>query len=234
MANINSKLPRILLNVLVKTVDDHECEVLISQYAQRVSDAGAAPMLAPAIEKPEIIESLLDAADGVLLIGGPDYDPRYYGEAPHPETSLIRKRPHFDLAFATAALRREIPVLGICAGCQLLNIVTGGKLIQHLPNTAEHRFTTHAATVLGEGFFARGLGAAPGTTVTVNSFHHQAVDPEHLGAGMRITGRSFDGTVEAIELPGPRMVLGLQFHPERMDDLGPAFFSLLTFEAQSR
>ena len=234
MANGNSRPPRILLNMLVKTVDDHECEVLISQYAQRVSDAGAVPVLVPSIEKPEIIESLLDVADGVLLIGGPDYDPRYYGETPRPETLLIRKRPHFDIAFATAALRREMPILGICAGCQLLNIVTGGKLIQHLPNTPEHRFTTHSATVTGEGFFSRALGVAPGTTVTVNSFHHQAVDPEHLGSGLRITGRSFDGTVEAIELPGPRMVLGLQFHPERMDDLGPAFFSLLAEEARSR
>jgi len=227
-------MPRILLNMVVKNVDDHECEVLISQYAQRVSDSGAVPVLVPSIEKPEIIESLLDVADGVLLIGGPDYDPRYYGETPRPETLLIRKRPHFDLAFAAAALRREMPILGICAGCQLLNIVTGGKLIQHLPNTPEHRFTTHAATVTAEGFFSRGLGAAPGATVTVNSFHHQAVDPEHLGSGLRITGRAFDGTVEAIELPGPRMVLGLQFHPERMDDLGPAFFSLLASEARSR
>ena len=234
MANVESTPPRILLNMMVKTVDDHECEVLISQYAQRVSDAGAVPVLVPSIEKPEIIESLLDIADGVLLIGGPDYDPRYYGETPHPETSLARKRPHFDLAFAAAALRREVPILGICAGCQLLNIATGGKLIQHLPNTPEHRFTAHSATVTGEGFFARGLGVAPGTTVTVNSFHHQAVDPEHLGSGLRITGRAFDGTVEAIELPGPRMVLGLQFHPERMDDLGPAFFSLLASEARPR
>ena len=103
----NGKFPRILLNVLVKTVDDHECEVLISQYARRLSDAGAAPMLAPAIEKPEIIETLLDAADGVLLIGGPDYDPRDYGEKPHPETSMTRLRPHFDIAFAGAALRRK-------------------------------------------------------------------------------------------------------------------------------
>ena len=234
MAKSNVRLPRILLNMAVDVVNDRECEVLISQYAGRVSDSGAVPVLMPSIEKAELIESLLDIADGVLLIGGKDYDSRYYGEKPHPETNLERKRPHFDLAFALAALRRDVPILGICAGCQLLNIVTGGKLIQHLDNTSAHRFTTHGATVTDRGFFSRALELAPGAALTVNSFHHQAVDPERLGAGFRITGRAFDGSVEAIEIPGPRMVLGVQFHPERMDDIGPAFFSLLAEEAGLR
>ena len=234
MANGNSRLPRILLNMAVDVVNNRECEVLISQYADRVSDSGAIPMLMPSIEKKELIESLLDIADGVILIGGKDYDPRLFGEKPHPETNLSRKRPHFDFAFATAALRRDVPILGICAGCQLLNIITGGNLIQHLDNTPEHRFTTHGATVTDSGFFSRALGLAPGSALTVNSFHHQAVDPDRLGTGIRITGRAFDGTVEAIELPGPRMVLGVQFHPERMDDIGPSFFSLIREEARSR
>ncbi len=233
MVNGNTGLPRILLNMAVDVVNKRECEVLISQYADRVSDSGAVPVLMPSIEKTELIESLLDIADGVLLIGGKDYDPRFYGETPRPETALNRIRPHFDLAFASAALRRDLPVLGICAGCQLLNIAAGGKLIQHLGNTPEHRSATHGATVTDAGFFSRALGLAPGAELTVNSSHHQAVDPEHLGAGMRITGRAFDGTVEAIEMPGPRMVLGVQFHPERMDDIGPAFFSLLREEARA-
>lgn len=232
MANGNARLPRILLNMAVDVVNNRECEVLISQYAERVSDSGAVPLLMPSIEKPELIGSLLDIADGVLLIGGKDYDPRSYGETPHPETAMTRRRPHFDLAFAAAALRRDLPILGICAGCQLLNIVTGGKLIQHLDNAPEHRFTTHEAKVTGPGSFSRALGLPPGSTLTVNSFHHQAIDPEHLGTGLRITGRAFDGTIEAVEMPGPRMVLGVQFHPERMDDIGPAFFSLLREEAE--
>ena len=231
MANKNIKLPRILLNMAVDVVNKRECEVLISQYADRVSDSGAVPVLMPSIEKAELIESLLDIADGVILIGGKDYDPRFFGEKPHPETALNRLRPHFDFAFAAAALRRNVPILGICAGCQLLNIVTGGSLIQHLDNTPEHRFTTHGATVTGTGFFSRALGLPPGSALTVNSFHHQAVNPDRLGTGVRITGRAFDGSVEAIEMSGPRMVLGVQFHPERMDDIGPGFFSLLREEA---
>ena len=233
MANDNSRAPRILLNMAVGELNGREIEYLNSEYAWRVSAAGAVPMLCPSIEKPELVESLLDVADGVLLIGGKDYDPRSYGEAPHPETVMTRKRPEFDLGFARAALRRELPILGICAGCQLLNIVTGGKLIQHLGNADEHtKGVFHAATVTSPGFFARAVGAEVGSQVTVNSFHHQAVDPEYLGTGIRVTAVAFDGTVEAVEMPGSRMVLGVQFHPERMDDLGPGIFALLAAEAR--
>jgi len=233
MANADSRPPRILLNMAVDVLNKREIEYLNSEYAWRVSAAGAAPVLCPSIERPGLIESLLDVADGVLWIGGRDYDPRCYGEEPHPETNMTRMRPNFDLVFARAALRRELPILGICAGCQLLNIVTGGKLIQHLDNAEAHRGgTTHEATVTATGFFSRALGAGPGSRVTVNSYHHQAVDPANLGTGIRVTGVAFDGSVEAVELPGERMVLGVQFHPERMDDLGPGIFSLLAAEAR--
>ena len=233
MANDNPRPPRILLNLAVGDLNKREVEYLNSEYAWRVSAAGAVPMLCPSIEKPELVESLLDVADGVLMIGGKDYDPRFYGEEPHPETALTRKRPEFDFLFARAALRRELPILGICAGCQLLNIVTGGKLIQHLGNAEAHtRGGTHAATVTAPGFFGRASGEAVGSQVTVNSFHHQAVDPDHLGTGIRVTAVAFDGTVEAVEMTGTRMVLGVQFHPERMDDLGPKFFTLLADEAR--
>ena len=235
MENDESRLPRILLNMAVGELNGREIEYLNSEYAWRVSASGAVPVLCPSIERPELVGSLLDVADGVLLIGGKDYDPRCYGEEPQPETVMTRKRPNFDLGFARAALRRDLPILGICAGCQLLNIVTGGKLIQHLGNAERHTGgTTHAAKVTSSGFFGRALGAEVGTQVTVNSFHHQAVDPEHLGAGVCVTGVAFDGSVEAIEIPGERMVLGVQFHPERMDDLGPGFFSLLAEEARKR
>ena len=92
-------------------------------------------------------------ADGVLLIGGRDYDPADYGEAVHPETVMNRLRPHFDIAFGKAVLERQMPVLGICAGCQLINIITGGKLIQHLDNTVEHRKGVfHQAKIIFDGF----------------------------------------------------------------------------------
>ena len=226
------KSPVILLNMAVDIINNRENEVIISQYVQRVSDAGAVPMLIPSIEKEENIETLLDLADGVLLIGGRDYNPAHYGEKPHPECMLNRMRPHFDIAFGKAVLKRQMPVLGICAGCQLLNIVSGGKLIQHLDNAVEHRNGVfHRAKILQDGFFAKGAGLSAGDEMTVNSYHHQAVSPAAVGAGFKITAQAFDGSVEAIELEGARMVLGVQFHPERMDDIGPGFFNLLKEEA---
>lgn len=228
------KSPIILLNMAVDVINNAENEVIISNYVQRVCDTGAVPMLIPSIEKEEIIETLLDIADGVLLIGGRDYDPADYGEEPHPQTMMNRIRPHFDIAFGKAVLKRKLPVMGICAGCQLLNIVSGGKLIQHLDNADEqHRNgVLHSATILREGFFSRSFGKTAGDEVTVNSFHHQAVSPDAVGNGFKITARAFDGTVEAIEFEGERMVLGLQFHPERIDDLARRFFSMLTEEAE--
>ena len=232
MENADRKRPRILLNMAVSVMNGRDVEALNSEYSDSVWSCGGLPLLCPSIQREELIESMLDLADGVILIGGKDYDPRiYYGEVPHPETKLNRMRPRFDLVFGQAVLRRNLPVLGICAGCQLINIVTGGKLIQHLPDAERHQFTTHEATVTEHGFFSRALRMGSGAKFTVNSFHHQAVDPEHPGSGIRITGTAFDGSVEAIELPGERMVLGVQFHPERMDDLGPRFFGTLTAAA---
>ena len=226
------KHPVILLNMGVDIINNRENEVVVSSYVQRVSESGAVPMLIPSIEKPEIIETLLDMADGVLLIGGRDYDPADYGEEIHPQTVMNRIRPHFDIAFGKAVLKRTMPVLGICAGCQLLNIVSGGKLIQHLDNAIEHQNGVyHSAKIEREGFFARALGKSTGDEIQVNSFHHQALSPEYVGSGFAVTSRAFDGCIEAIELPGERMVLGVQFHPERMDEIGPAIFSLFKSEA---
>lgn len=225
--------PVILLNMAVDIINNRENEVIISQYVQRVSDSGAVPMLIPSIEKEENIETLLDIADGVVLIGGRDYDPADFGEPPHPEAGRDRLRPHFDISFGKAVLKRQIPVLGICAGCQLLNIVSGGKLIQHLDNADEHRNGVfHRAEILHDGFFAQALGKSQGAEIRVNSFHHQAVSPAALGVGVKVVAEAFDGSIEAIEFEGERMVLGVQFHPERMDDIGPGFFSLLKAEAE--
>lgn len=228
MASDFSHPPLILMNMTVAVVNNRENDVQISQYSQRVVDAGGIPMLMPSIEDGEVFAALLDAADGCVLIGGPDYDPALYGEKPHPETAMTRLRPTCDLAFCRELLKRDLPVLGICAGCQLLNIAAGGKLVQHVE---KHRDTTHMARVTADGFFARALDRRPGDEITVNSFHHQVVDPAHLGAGLVVSAEAYDGTVEAIEAPGSRMVLGVQFHPERMDDLAPLFFGQLVQQA---
>ncbi len=224
--------PVILLNMAVDVHNGRECEILISQYASRVADAGGVPMLMPSIGKKEIFDALLGCADGVLLIGGRDYPPSSYGEKPHPETRMNRLRPQCDMDFACAALRTKLPILGICAGCQLLNIATGGKLIQHLENAEKHtQGVVHQSLICRDGWLGCAIGKKQGEFVCVNSFHHQSIDPDHLGQGLVVTATAFDGSVEAVEMTGRRLVLGVQFHPERMDDLGPAIFRQLIAEA---
>lgn len=231
MKNDRAK-PLILLNTAVNTYMGRECEQLISNYAEMVYASGALPLLLPSLEKSDHINAALDMADAVVLIGGKDYPPEYYGEKPHPETKLDRLRPHFDIALGLEIMRRDLPVLGICAGCQLLNIVNGGKLIQHLPNAGEHTGgTMHQAAIVKEGFFSRALGKKAGDIITVNSFHHQALDKEYIGSGLTVTAVAFDGSVEAVEYTGSRMILGVQFHPERMEDTGKKIFDLLCHEA---
>ena len=227
------KSPTILFNMGVDVINNWENYVVVGNYIDRVVKAGGIPMLIPPVENDEVIETLLDMADGVVFVGGRDYDPADYGAEVDPRTVMNRLHPHFDIAFGKAVMKREMPVLGVCAGCQLLNIITGGKLIQHLANAPEHQNgVTHTAEIIADGFFARSLGKKPGDTITVNSYHHQAADPAALGKGLVITARGFDGTVEAIELPGSRMALGVQFHPERMGDLAPAIFGMLIEEAK--
>ena len=228
-----NKRPRILLNMVVENLRSREWEAIISTYPQRVAAAGGLPILMPSLQDEDLISQYLDNADGVIFIGGPDYHPKYFGEEPHPETNLKRLRPEFDIFFGKMVMQREMPVLGICAGCQLLNIITGGKLIQHLDNYTEHKSGVHHyARITADGYFARAVNRKCGDSLTVNSFHHQALDKNFIGKDLQITAEAFDGTVEAVEIPGDRMVLGVQFHPERMDDLAPGIFNLLIEEAR--
>ena len=225
--------PIIVLNTAYDMHNSRECDILIGAYAERVYESGGDPLLVPTIMDREFLRRSLAPARGVLLIGGKDYPPSLYGEKPHPRTNLSRMRPECDLWFGECALASSLPVFGICAGCQLLAILDGGKLIQHLDNADDVHTAgkIHRATVVADGGLSRILRRSPGDDFTVNSFHHQAVRPETL-TRFKVTARAFDGSVEAIELPDPeRMVLAVQFHPERMDDIGPDFFAALTEQA---
>ena len=212
------KSPTILFNMGVDVINNWENYVVVGNYIDRVVKAGGIPMLIPPVENDEVIETLLDMADGVVFVGGRDYDPADYGAEVDPRTVMNRLHPHFDIAFGKAVMKREMPVLGVCAGCQLLNIITGGKLIQHLANAPEHQNgVTHTAEIIADGFFARALGKKPGDTITVNSYHHQAV--KELGKGLEIMAYSEDGLIEAVYMPARKFVLGVQWHPERISQV---------------
>ncbi|BBL80543.1 hypothetical protein RxyAA322_23970 [Rubrobacter xylanophilus] len=190
-------------------------------YVRAVSEAGGRALLLPpepeGTERPEELLGLLDAL--VLTGGAGDIDPALYGQRPHPETGPIQPgRDAFELSLARAAVERDMPVLGICRGMQLLNVAFGGSLEQHLPEVVGHeghrrvpgRFSEHEVSLEPGSLAARACG---GERVRVKSHHHQGI--AEVGEGLIPTGwDAEDGTVEAIEMPGKRFVLGVLWHPE--------------------
>jgi putative glutamine amidotransferase len=180
-------------------------------YLKAIEAAGGMPVVLPPLGD---AEAFLDRLDGVVLSGGPDLDPGAYGAADR-HAELGPTEPDldaFELALARAADERGVPILGICRGAQALNVARGGTLHQHVPahrQTEPATATTHTVHVEEGSRLATLVGVRP---LRVNSFHHQAVDV--LGHGLRAVARAADGTVEAVEAPGPRLVLGVQWHAE--------------------
>jgi putative glutamine amidotransferase len=200
--------------------DGYEVMLAPRNYVSAVQRAGGvALILAPdeaAVEDPDL---LLDRVDALLLAGGADIDPASYGAEPHAETKgTWPERDRFELALARRALEREMPLLGICRGMQLLNIALGGSLDQHLPDSIGNDLHRTVAGSFGE----HRVRLAPGTlacraagseAVGVWSHHHQGVD--RLGEGLAVSGWSAeDDLVEAIELPDRNFALGVVWHPE--------------------
>src|SRR5260221_28089 len=199
--------------------------VLLSprKYSLGVQRAGAvALLLSPDDAVAEDPGEVLDLLDGLLLAGGSDIDPASYGAERRPETQLSHPdRDRFEIALARAAVERDVPVLGVCRGMQLLNVALGGTLNQHIGNLEMHRptpgaFHDHEA-VLEPGSLA--ASAAGAERLQVKSHHHQGV--ERLGEGLVVSGRAGDDLIEAIELPQPSFALGVLWHPEEDEGSHP-------------
>jgi putative glutamine amidotransferase len=210
------------------SVWDQPAVLLPLNYVEAVQRAGAMALLLPPdpllVERPE---GLLELLDGLLLAGGADIDPALYGQRAHAETQeTVPERDAFEVALTRSAIERDIPVLGICRGMQLINVALGGSLSQHLPEHLgheEHRKvigsfdgSDHDVELLEDTLAMRVIGASRHGT---KSHHHQGVD--RVGDGLLVSATaSADGLVEAVELPGRSFVLGVQWHPEA-DEASP-------------
>ncbi len=201
---------------------DQEAALLPYNYLTEISEAGGLGLMIP--PDPYLVEDpddLLDHIDALVLAGGADIDPGAYGAAPHAETrGSVPARDRTELALTRAAIERDLPVLGICRGMQVINVALAGTLHQHVPDIVgnnEHRRrlgsfegSEHEVRLQPGSLAARAAGEEHHV---VKSHHHQAID--RVGEGLVVTGVSaIDDLAEAIELPGRRFVLGVQWHPE--------------------
>ena len=192
---------------------------LRQNYCDVVTRAGGLPVLLP--HEPEQAEAYLDRLDGLLVTGGAfDVDPALFGAAArHPTVRTKDRRTAFELAIVTGALARDMVVLGICGGQQLLNVVLGGTLIQHIPDEVDASLAHeqpnprteagHLVRVARGTLLHRITGA---DELAVNSAHHQAA--KEVGQGVVVNATAEDGVIEGIEHPGYRFCLGVQWHPE--------------------
>jgi putative glutamine amidotransferase len=208
---------------------EQEAALVPAAYVRAVVRARGVPLLVP---PGAAYEETLDSVDGLIFSGGSDLDPELYGEQAHAETTgWIRERDDFELGLMQAALARDIPLLAICRGSQVLNVALGGDLEQHVPDRVQtnvHKeipgvFADHDVAVLPETKLASILG----DRADVKSHHHQGYG--ELGSGLREAARAPDGTIEALEDPTRRFALGVLWHPEEGEDL--ALFEALVQEA---
>jgi len=211
---------------------DLEAALVPAAYVRAVTRAGGVALLVP---PGAAVEETLDVVDGLIFSGGSDLDPDLYGADAHDETSgIVRERDDFELTLMQAALARDLPVLAICRGSQVLNVALGGVLEQHVPDrvgTDVHKetagvFAEHDVELVPETQLASILGDRH----DVKSHHHQGFG--ELGRGLREAARAPDGTVEAVEDPAKSFTLGVLWHPEEGEDL--ALFEALVEAAAGR
>lgn len=208
---------------------DMEAALVPADYVRGVVAAGGAPLLVPPGTD---VDATLGVVDGIVFTGGSDLDPALYGEAAHPETGgIVRERDEFELALMRAALGRDLPILAICRGSQVLNVALGGDLEQHVPD----RVGADTHKQVNGAFAEHDVAVRDGTRLSsllgdrhdVKSHHHQGFG--ELGVGLRESAVAPDGTVEALEAPDRRFTLGVLWHPEAGEDL--ALFEALVAES---
>ncbi len=228
--------PLIGVTTYPRSGQDRPAFFLPTAYVDSVRRAGGLPLLlAPGDERPE---DVLDHVDGIVFSGGGDLDPSYFEADPHPtQYGVDDERDRFELALMRGALERETPILAICRGLQVLNVVQGGDLHVHLPDVygeavlhrhPERRPIEHSVRLDPGSHLAKIYGSTELRTI---SWHHQAVN--RLGAGLAASAWAPDGTIEAVEVAGRPWVLAVQWHPE-MQPEDPRLFAAFVRAAGAR
>lgn len=210
-------------------------------YLDAVLAGGGLPVPLVDTLEPDLVRQQVDGIDGLLVTGGPDVPPHLYGQTPHPRTSpACDRRAQYDFMVFTESDKRHLPILGICLGCQIINVVRGGTLIQHLDDVPRTPPVYHTD---GVDYLRHTVRVKPGSllhhivhrdVIEANSSHHQAVD--RIGNGLIPTAWAPDGIVEAVEDPSHPFLLALQWHPEviaHLDDHA-ALFAALVQAAKNR
>ena len=203
---------------------DVDASFLPGVYIEGVTRAGGiATLLPPQPVDDRIADRVVASLDALIITGGRDVDPAIYGHDPHPSTDdPARDRDEWEFALLGAALRRHLPLLGICRGAQVLNVALGGTLHQHLPDVVSHTGHQHGkgvfSTLTVDTVEGSRLAGLIGRNAQVQCYHHQAID--RLADGLVVSAAGGDGVIEAVEMPGEDFVVAVQWHPEEtLDDL---------------
>ena len=209
-----------------------EAALIPYDYVRALERAGARVLLVPPDE--DGVEETLDALDGLLFSGGNDLDPASYGAEAHPQTAGTKpERDRGELALLEGALARDLPMLAVCRGVQVLNVARGGDLVQHLPETVGHELHREVKGTFSEHGVrideSSRLGTALGDRAPVKSHHHQGLG--RVGAGLRESAWADDGTTEGLEDPEKRFTVGVLWHPEAGEDM--KLFEALVDEARA-
>ncbi|ULG72258.1 gamma-glutamyl-gamma-aminobutyrate hydrolase family protein [Macrococcus brunensis] len=214
------KLPIIGLTTEIRQDGDIHVN---KKYVEAVSDLGGVPMLLPKTTHEEAIREQVNRIDGLYLTGGTDIDPAIYDEEPHPKLGRVESgRDEHEIKILEYAIERGIPILAICRGSQLLNIIHGGSMYQDIESELDGDLIQHKMQS-DRDFIQHSLTVEPDTKLyhitnethfRVNSVHHQAND--EIGEGLIVSAKAPDGVIEAIESTDDNFKIGLQFHPEEL------------------
>ena len=232
-------MTRPVVGVTLGDGDEPGVHAVREDYVRSVEQSGAVPVVLPPVT-PDDAPALLDRLDGIVLSGGVDVDPALYGQEPHPRLGRVnRRRDDFELALVLEALRRDVPILAICRGHQVLNVATGGTLVQDIPSLLEGQVKhdgpgprwrrAHRVEVTAPSRLREILGQ---DAVCVNSIHHQAVD--RVGDDLVVSARCpEDGVIEGLERPASRFVVAVQWHPESFWNQPDSFQGLFDAHAEA-